>query len=88
MKQKGPELELVTQSCHFCLAERESEKKKRGGMSWMEIINRGKQKQFLSSALGFTDGKLKTHLHIVHVVNSGKDTREREREIYKDKERY
>ena len=31
MKQKGPELELVTQSCHFCLAERESEKKKKGG---------------------------------------------------------
>jgi len=51
----------------------------------MEIINRGKQKQFLSSALGFTDGKLKTHLHIVHVVNSGKDTIERERD--KDKER-
>lgn len=48
----------------------------------MEIINRGKQKQSLSSALGFTDGKLTTHLRIVHVVNSGKDTRERE----KDKE--
>ena len=45
----------------------------------MEIINRGKQKQSLSSALGFTDGKLTTHLQIVHVVNSGKDTRERER---------
>ena len=53
----------------------------------MEIINRGKQKQFLSSALGFTDGKLKTHLHIVHVVNSGKDTRERDREIKIKRER-
>lgn len=53
----------------------------------MEIINRGKQKQFLYSALGFTDGKLTTHLQIVHVVNSGKDTLEREREKKKDKER-
>lgn len=50
----------------------------------MEIINRGKQKQSLSSALGFTDGKLTTHLQIVHVVNSGKDTRERKRKIKRE----
>lgn len=46
------------------------------------IINRGKQKQFLSFALGFTGGKLTTHLQIVHVVNSGKDTRKREIKRY------